>query len=114
VFKLNKVKGFCYTIQGHDDIDKFAKGILALTNLKSSTDNKIFDIKTYENTNIVAVVTADEIDDYIREHMGDISDKEEITILFADIDDLNGKSQQTIFDMENNSSEYFFHMDISY
>jgi hypothetical protein len=97
---LEKIVGYNYTIDGFEDLDKFAKGILALVNIKSNRRKVIADFRTFEDTWIVEVITYDEMDDYLESYVGKISDKEKQIICEFDYNDLERSSKKVIENLE--------------
>lgn len=93
---MEKVKGFKYFIDGFEDLTKFSKGILALTNVKCSRSGTIVDIRTYEDSWNVSVVSMIDIESFIDSNVGKVASKEEIEIITVEFDDLNHSTQEYI------------------
>lgn len=100
------VKGIKYRVNGHEDSNLFANGILVLTNVKSSRKNVVLDIKTFENSNDVDVtVYADsgyDMKSFIRAWLGEVEREEEIEIVSLDGNDIFPNVSNKIEDMTNN------------
>lgn len=97
---MEKPKGFSYTIKGFEDIDKFAKGILALVNIKSNRRKIIADFRTFEGTWQVEVITYEEMDSYLESYVGEIVDKEECYLLEIGYEDFNKEAKRVAENLE--------------
>lgn len=97
---MEKLKVFDYTIKGFEDLDKFAKGILALTNIKSNRRQVIADFRTFEDTWQVEVITYQEMDSYLESMVGEIIEKEEYYLLEIDYNDLNREAKKVAEQLE--------------
>lgn len=96
MIKIEKVKGYKYTIEGFSDNDKFAKGILALANLKSS-DKSVIDFKTHVGSNIVTVIATEETMNHTFENfVGEVTSKEEFDIYIIEYSDLSNINQELL------------------
>lgn len=104
---MKKEIGLKYVVEGFKDIEKFAKGILAITNLKSSRENTIINIKTYEGTWKVSIVSIEEIDDFLKLHFEKIILREPIECIVAEYEDLSDKMQKIISDKEDELNEFY-------
>lgn len=93
---MNTVKGYKYTLQGHEDINEFARGILVMTNAMSSRKDTVIGIETLDGTNKVIVHSLIEIDLEVEAHFNKVISKEVIDVLQLDIDDLSQKPQKWI------------------
>jgi len=93
---MELVKGFEYLVEGNEEINSFAKGILALVNVRSSREGIIHDFNTLEGTNKVRVVAYEEIEDYLTHHVGEILRKDEIEIVKIGFDNLNKETQRKV------------------
>ncbi|GCD12642.1 hypothetical protein [Clostridium tagluense] len=98
---MEKVTGFKYVVEGFEDIGSFSKGILSLTNTKCSRKGTIIDIKTYEGSWQVDVISLVEMDSFIESNLGEISSKELIEIVSVEYDDLPSKNQKIISDLQD-------------
>lgn len=78
-FKMGKIQGFKYVIEGHEKLEDFAKGILALANLRSNNQG-VVDFKTFDGTNTVEVIATHDNDDYLTSYVGEIKEKSSIDI----------------------------------
>lgn len=103
---MEKSKGFCYMIEGFSSIEKFAKGILCLVNIKSSRGN-VVDFKTYENSWTVKVIAREEMDSYLNSYIGNITSKEPIEIVEFEYDDLTKENQKVISDIEDSENDLY-------
>jgi hypothetical protein len=119
---LDNIKGILYTVKGHKDLDKFAKGILALVNARSSIKNSIVDFKTHEGTNIVEVITVNQghyqknTEKTIKALVGEIEEQKEIKIFNFHFDHLNKELQKELYNSEeydiNDEEEVYFGFDL--
>lgn len=80
---MEKQKGYKYIIEGHQDLDNFAKGILALTNLRSN-EQGVIDFRTFIDSQKVVVITKHDNDAYLESYVGEIIEKKEIDLFVAD------------------------------
>lgn len=94
-------------MDGFEGLNKFALGVLALTNAKSSRKGTVVDFRTFEGTNIVSVTSLVEIDGTLTSLVGEIRDKEPIDIIQIEFDDLKTKGQKVISDMDGNEEDCF-------
>lgn len=76
---MGKIQGFKYVIEGHEKLEDFAKGILALANLRSNNQG-VVDFKTFDGTNTVEVIATHDNDDYLTSYVGEIKEKSSIDI----------------------------------
>lgn len=87
-------KGKRITFDGNEDINEFAKSILALVNAKSNNYG-VIDIKTVIETNLILVEMTDEMyknnEDILESMVGKILEIEEIELLEMDLDDIKHK-----------------------
>lgn len=104
---MKKKTGFKYVVEGFKDMEKFAKGILAITNLKSSRENTIINIKTYEGTWKVSIISIEEIDDFLKLHFEKIILRELIECIVAEYEDLSNKIQRIVSEKEDESEEFY-------
>ena len=77
-------KGWEYYVEGHKSVDDFAKGILALINARSSRRGTVLDLRTFDGTNQVYIITLSELDKEIEHFMGEITAKNPIHIANLD------------------------------
>ena len=108
---METVKGYKYTLEGHDDLDKFARGILAMTNAMSSRNDTVIGINTLEGTNTVVIQSLIEIDSEVENFFKEVISKEKIDVLRLDSVDLSDKAQhwldvQEVSD-EESAQDYF-------
>jgi hypothetical protein len=89
-------KGIEYTMVGHEDVVEFAKGILAVTNAKSSRKDTILNVRTLDGSNVVVIHSLIEIDGFLEAHFKEIREKKTIDIAHLEYDDLNAPAQQWI------------------
>lgn len=102
---METVKGYKYTLEGHEDLDKFAKGILFMVNAQSSRKGTIVNVQTLDGSNIVVVDSLIEIDSEVEAYFKEVRSKEIIDILQLDFDDLNKKAQGWIQKQEASDEE---------
>ena len=102
---METVKGYKYTLEGHKDIDAFAKGILVMTNAMSSRKDTVIGVQTLEGTNTVIVHSLIEIDLEVEAHFNEVVSKEVIDVLRLDFDDLSKKPQDWIQKQESSEDE---------
>lgn len=102
---MEVVKGYKYTLEGHEDLNEFAKGILFMVNAQSSRKDTIINVQTLDGTNIVIVDSLMEIDSEVDAYFKEVRSKEIIDILQLDFDDLNKKSQGWIQKQEASDDE---------
>lgn len=86
---MKKTRGVQYTIDGKANLDDFAKGILALTNVRSGNGGGLIDFSTTLGTNIITVVVKEEhatshFDNFLKAQVGNIRSKDEIDLVEID------------------------------
>jgi hypothetical protein len=97
--------GWEYYVDGHKDVEKFAKGILTLVNLRSSRRGTVIDLRTFEGINQVYIITASEFDADIERIMGEITAKNPINI--ANLDRWEDGNEKLPKKMEKFDDDYF-------
>lgn len=101
-------KGIKYIVDGHKDLNDFALGILALTNIKSQYEDVIVDIKTFYDSNQVYVTcyanSGYNIESYIEAHMGSIVGKDEVIITSVWNEDFKNSVDEELTRLED---DYF-------
>jgi hypothetical protein len=105
---LVKQKGFRYTVVGAEDINIFAKGVLALANSRSNKQG-VIDFRTYVDSLAITVLSEFEIDDYITEFVGKIEHKERTAYYMITVGSLNRKAQKQYERLED--TEYTLNKD---
>lgn len=97
---MEKIKGYRYEIEGFSDLNEFAKGILALANLKSSNQG-IIDFRTTQESNKVVVIATEDNESYLESYMGKVVNKTEIEVYIVEYDDLSKENQKILNDLED-------------
>lgn len=92
---MDKEKGFRYLVEGKEDLGDFAKGILALANLRSS-ELGVVDFSTHAGSQLVTIISYIENDSYINSHVGKVIEKEEISINVLTYEGLSRESQKEV------------------
>ena len=101
---MENKKGFKYVVEGFENIGDFSKGLLALLNAKCSRKDTVINIKTYEDSWQVDIISLIAIEDFIETHLGKVSSKESINVIKIEYDDLEHSNKEIIDKMQN---EYF-------
>lgn len=103
--KMQKVKTYQYTVEGHEDVEKFAKGILALANVKSNSKDEIASFRTFNGTNLVQITMYSRGDTFIEHHVGKIRNVEEKEVLHLEWEDIVQDAQNVIGEIEDTGEE---------
>lgn len=115
---MQVIKGYKYTMEGSQNIKNFAKGVLALVNLKSN-DMGIKRIETIPDTNLIIVISSVDNDSYLESYVGEIISKENIDIYIFDEGHLElDKETHEAIDKKLTETdfeyEYYYHFDNSW
>src|SRR5690625_7961566 len=97
---MQKTKGYKYDIQGFSDLDKFAKGVLALANLKSSNKG-IIDFTTHAGSNDITIIATENNESYLEEYVGEVKSKKEIDVYSIEYDNLSTSAQKLTTKLED-------------
>lgn len=107
---METTKGFEYVLDSTAELDLFAKGVLALVNIKSSRRETIADVRTVEGMNRVIVVSYIDLDEYFKsnDHVWEVVMKDPMTII-SEIE-FSQRENKTLDKMMDNDEDYFFHI----
>lgn len=108
--KLNTEKIFAYGLEGKDDLNEFAKGILFLTNLRSQEENTIIDIKTFSDNSVeVFAYESEKLEELFGHYFKSIDVKEEVVMLKlgTEYTDYPAHVHKWIDEKEDNGVEYY-------
>lgn len=105
-------KGFSFLIKGHEDVNEFAKGVLALVNLKSNKMG-VYDFRTYPESNEITVITEEDVNEkYLESYVGKIVSKTSIEILVIDSEDVKNEVQKEVDKRIDNEVDYHLELDL--
>jgi hypothetical protein len=104
ILKTNKATLYAVNVRG--GLERYALAVLQLTNLKSSVDDSVLNIKTLSGTHIIEVVSLADIGDMLRQY-GEITRQEEVTVIPVSGHDLPGKVLNQM-DCEDEAGNDFF------
>jgi hypothetical protein len=94
MLRMEKANLIDLRIKGNEDLMEFAKGILVLTNLKSSVKETVLDIQTFEGSDLIAVtVYEDWYNDnrgksYLESYVGEITHETKQVLFGIEYDDI--------------------------
>lgn len=110
---METTKIYSYQLEGHEDLERFAKGVLFLVNQRSSQKDTVIEFKTFDGSNMVELFAHkqgehdEEFDRSLKHHFKNIISKEEADLLLVgDYEDYTDKVRKKIDELQNNENEY--------
>jgi hypothetical protein len=105
---MERTTAINYLLEVEGGLDRYAKVVLQLTNIKSTYKNTVLDIKTLAGTDRISIVSAEKIDGVLEQY-GTIIDKDDVQVLTIEAEDLPAEAHEFADDQECEMNDYFLH-----